>query len=78
MNEQDLVLISNVFEALDRLYDRTTRAVDVKALTFATSLAAKSDDVAVHLRKAADALCEATSPGLSLEQENTKALIVLR
>jgi hypothetical protein len=63
-----------VFQALDRLYDRTTRAVDVQALTFATSLAVKSDDVAVHLRKAANALRDATKPELSFEEENTKAL----
>lgn len=43
--DQDQLLLSNVFEALDRLYDRTTKAVDVQALTFATSVAVESPEV---------------------------------
>jgi hypothetical protein len=67
-------LLSNALQALDRLYDRETRAIDVQALVYATYVAMASTELGECLKAAADGRASVVRARLSAEEENTAAL----
>ncbi len=56
MSDTEILLLSNVLDALDRLFDRKTTVVDVHALLFATSCAMNHSRFYDELRRAAENL----------------------
>jgi hypothetical protein len=74
VTDRDRELASNALDALDRLYDRDNRAVDVWALVEATADAVTPGQLADALRKAAIGLREVLSAGLSADEQYGRAL----
>lgn len=56
MNEIERQLLNNMLDALDRLYDRQSSALDVHALAQATAAGVSSPEMARELSDAASAL----------------------
>ena len=75
MNEIERQLLDNMLDALDRLYDRESSALDVQALAQATAAAVSSPDMARELSDAATALLSVVRSRLG-ENEYEEALNV--
>ena len=56
MDNSERQLLDNMLDALDRLYDRQSSALDVQALAQATAAAVSTPDIASQLADAASAL----------------------
>jgi hypothetical protein len=69
-------LVGNMLDALDRLFDRKARPIEVYELAFATSFAVSSEATARLLREAADALVPLLERSLPADDENREALRV--
>ena len=55
MNKIERQLLDNMLDALDRLYDRESSALDIQALAQATAAAVSSPDMADMARELSDA-----------------------
>jgi hypothetical protein len=76
VTEREHELASNALDALDRLFDRECKAVDVWALVEATADAVTPGALADTLRAAAAQLRELLWVGLSADEQYARALDV--
>ena len=76
LTSDELWLLSNSLEALDRLYDQQSSVTDVHALPFATTLALKGTEVHAAFAHAAQSLEQILKAGLTEADANRDALIV--
>ncbi|NVJ58830.1 MAG: hypothetical protein HWE27_00490 [Gammaproteobacteria bacterium] len=74
MNKLDTELLENVFDSLDRLFDRETKAIDVYALLLSTQHALSNDDSCPKLDKYVRDLNSVVSSGESSEKQREQAL----
>jgi hypothetical protein len=75
LSPADLALLDSLLDALDRLYDRATTAVDVRALLFATGKEL-GDPAFVEVVAAAKAAMDVVVRSrLDPDEENKQALI---
>lgn len=58
MNEEELVLLENILDSLDRLFDEESQIIDIHALIFATSKALAKTSHFQILDKTAEELNE--------------------
>jgi hypothetical protein len=76
MTEEERVLLDNVLDGLDRLFDDESDATDLYALIFATSKAVSKTEHFVILNKAANDLEKIVRAGLNANGERFEALKV--
>jgi len=67
MNKLDTELLENVFDSLDRLFDRESNVVDVHALLFSTQHALSNEGSCPNLDKYVRDLSTVVSSGESSE-----------
>jgi hypothetical protein len=75
LSAQDHALLDEVLDALDRLYDRQTTAVELRALLFATAKALTDSVFVDAVTSAESALREVVRSRLEPGEENRQALI---
>lgn len=74
MNKLDIELLENVFDSLDRLFDRETNVVDVHALLFSTQHALSNESSCPNLDKYVCDLSSVVSSGESSQEQREQAL----
>lgn len=73
MKEEDKKLLENLFDSLDRLFDRENSALDVYALMFATK-SALSSSVSIDLGAYISKLNQVVTNSKDLENQTEEAL----
>jgi hypothetical protein len=68
------ILLDNVLDALDRLYDNTIKPIDLYAILYATSLAVVNSTQSFALDEAAENLRQIIQSKKSDTEQNTLAL----
>ena len=76
MTNDEGMLVNNVLDGLDRLFDRESKAVDLQALIFATSKALSNTEHFAILNDAANSLEKIVCSELKAEDERDSALVV--
>jgi hypothetical protein len=76
MDIEDKQLLENVFDSLDRLFDRQSSVIDVYHLILATDKAIKRTDVNLSLAGYSDELGKIVRENSSEEIQREQALIV--
>ena len=74
--DERTALLNNALDALDRLFDRESRVVDVYAITYATARALRTDPLASVFSEAAHGLLAVVRAGAPAEVERERALEV--
>lgn len=76
MTNDERKLLDNILDALDRLFDTESTAVDIYVLIFATSKALSNTEYFVILDNAVNNLEEIVSSKLKADDERSEALKV--
>ena len=76
MDQEDKQLLGNVFDSLDRLFDRESRVIDVYQLLYATDKAIENDDVKISLSGYVIELGKIVRENESEEIQRERALMV--
>jgi hypothetical protein len=76
MSKTEVALLENVLDALDRLFDSKSRAIDIHALLFATSKALPQSNWIDSFSKTTIELEHILSLNISEEETREKALDV--
>lgn len=75
MRPNDTVLLDNLFQALDRLYDQQITVVDLHALLQATGAALPTSELAKDVEEATKALGVIVGAGMPEPEKNRAALV---
>ena len=76
MNCSQKEILENLFDSLDRLFDRESKVVDIYALMFATEKAMAGEPKLIDLREYSYALKKLISNGKPEETQREEALLI--
>lgn len=76
MNKLEKRLLENIFDSLDRLFDRECKVIDLHALLFASDLALKQFNSRIHLADLINELDKILKRMNSDEEQRKRTLAV--
>lgn len=76
MTEKEKELLNNLFDSLDRLFDRDSQVYDVYCLMVATNIAFKSLGTSVNLTEYTNSLKSVIQSEISEEDKRDQALFI--